>query len=89
MIIFLPHCILQTAPFEEGLPCRIFCCFFIHPTAAPRGAQACAPGPVMLGSVLWICDSQKVSESRGNDSIRHLAFRFWVTHCRSQEVEVK
>jgi hypothetical protein len=40
---------------------------------------------VVVGSVLWICDSQKVSESRGNDSIRHLKFRLWVTHYRSQE----
>jgi len=45
MIIFLPHCILQTAPFEEGLPCRIFCCFFIHPTAALRGARGSRTHP--------------------------------------------
>ncbi len=75
----------NSAAWRAALPCRIFCCFFIHPTAAPRGAPACAPGPVMLGSVFRICDFEKAFKSSVNEWFRSVVFRFWVTHCRCHE----
>jgi len=53
IIGFLKHCILQTAPFEKGLPCRIFCCFFIHPAAGPRGARGSRTHPGDGGKFFW------------------------------------
>lgn len=63
---FLQHCILQTAPFEEGLPCRICCRFFIHPAAGPRGARGSRTHP-----------GDGVKNRNVTQEWRNLAFSSW------------